>query len=429
MLESDSAKYFNFVKLMFNPSNKNMSSQECAVVLDYIKSNWPRSVYSDSPGKGFGGVDLPFPYTSPCIKGEGHYTFFFYWDTYFTNLGLLRQGYAGIAKDNIRNMLWLIERQGYMPNHVGLYNRSQPPFLCNMVQDYVAATGDTAFLAVAAPGLRQEYHFWTTARHTPTGLQHYGHHDIAEGVNKFYTHVAARLGFDKDAPLADRLRIGGHHIAEAETGWDFTPRFDSRCMDHNAVDLNALLYNYEIFLGEVSTQLGWSDRGLWESRAARRRELVNRHLWNAERGFYFDYDFVNERTSSVASLAGFFPLFAGLATPEQAARARDNLPLFEREFGVAATEELQFERTYQWAFPSCWPPLVYITVEGLRRYGFNADAQRVAEKFLTVSNQLFAKTGQLWEKTNVLTGDVAESEYKAPPMMGWSAGTYVALAS
>ena len=68
-------------------------------------------------------------------------------------------------------------------------------------------------------------------------------------------------------------------------------------------------------------------------------------------------------------------------------------------------------------------------MEGLRRYGFNADAQRVAEKFLTVSNQLFAKSGQLWEKTNVLTGDVAESEYKAPPMMGWSAGTYVALAS
>ena len=88
-------------------------------VLDYIRANWPRSIYRDAPGTGFAGVDIPFPYTSPCIKGEGHFSFFFYWDTYFTNLGLLRHGHAQTAKDNIKNMLWFIARQGYMPTMSG----------------------------------------------------------------------------------------------------------------------------------------------------------------------------------------------------------------------------------------------------------------------------------------------------------------------
>ena len=88
-------------------------------ILDYIRANWPRSIYRDAPGAGFAGVDIPFPYTSPCIKGEGHFYFFFYWDTYFTNLGLLRHGLAETAKDNIKNMLWFIARQGYMPTMSG----------------------------------------------------------------------------------------------------------------------------------------------------------------------------------------------------------------------------------------------------------------------------------------------------------------------
>jgi alpha,alpha-trehalase len=398
-------------------------------VLDYIRANWPRSIYHDAPGTGFAGVDIPFPYTSPCIKGEGHFSFFFYWDTYFTNLGLLRHGHAQTAKDNIKNMLWFIARQGYMPNHVGLYNRSQSPYLCRMVKEYIAATDDTAFLPEAAAGLRQEYHFWITARHTPTGLQRHCHHETAEGAAEFYQQICERLGFSKDVPLADRIRIGGHYLAEAEASCDFSPRFESRCLDYNSVDLNGLLYEYETWLAGVSVQLGWNDTALWQARATRRRDLVNRYLWNEERGLFLDYDFVNQRPSPVASLTGFVPLFTGLASPAQAARMRENLPLFEREFGVAVTEDRPFDRTYQWAFPNVWPPLVYVTVEGLRRYGFAADALCIAVKYIATANRLFEKTGQLWEKTDALTGEVAGGEYKAAPMLGWSAGVYAALAA
>ncbi|MFW6255941.1 MAG: trehalase family glycosidase, partial [Candidatus Sumerlaeota bacterium] len=138
-------------------------------VRKYIEENWDRSVYRDKDGSGFRGIDLPYPYSSPCIKGEGKFYFFFYWDTYFTNLGLLASGREDIAKANIQNMLWLIDRQGYMPNHVGIYNRSQPPYLCRMVREYLDATGDEAFLDACAEGLRREYQFWMNARYSRTG--------------------------------------------------------------------------------------------------------------------------------------------------------------------------------------------------------------------------------------------------------------------
>ena len=403
-----------------------MSAQ---AVLDYIHANWSRSVYRDSPGTGFGGVDLPHPYTSPCIKGEGHFHFFFYWDTYFTNLGLLRSGLADVARDNIRNMLWLIDRHGFMPNHVGLENRSQPPYLARMVRDYVAATGDRAFLREAAPRLRQEYHFWTTARRRPLGLEGHGHQASSAEAAKFYDQtLPGRLGLSADVSFAEKARVGGHHLAEAETGWDFNPRFDRRCLDHVAVDLAALLHDYETLFLEIGPELGWDDAELWRTRAQRRRDLVGRHLWCDERGWFLDYDCAHERRGPVRSLAGLLPLFTGLATPGQAARIAAGLSDFEREHGIAVTPATDAgARGYQWAYPNVWPPLVYVTVEGLRRYGHVAHARRIAEKFVATTVRLHARTGRLWEKTNAETGEVAGGEYQAAAMLGWTAGVFIAL--
>lgn len=396
-------------------------------VLEYIEKNFDRSVYRDEPGTGFGGVDLPFPYTSPSIKGEGHFSFFFYWDTYFTNLGLLRSGRTEIAKANILNMLWLIKRQGYMPNHVGIYNRSQSPYLCRMVKEYIACTGEESFLPECADGLRQEYHFWTTARNSPIGLNAHGHHETWAGCEVFYDELAGRLGLSTDVSAEEKRRMGGHFLANAEATCDFSSRFEDHCLDFCQVDLNALLYEYEQYLGDVSGKLGWKDASLWADRAAQRRERMNRYFWNDEKGFFLDYDFVNGRHSSVPALTGFNALAAGLASDEQAARMAANLPLFEREHGIAYTPDHAGCRMFQWAYPNVWPPMVYITVEGLRRYGYESDAQRIAGKYVRTAAALFEKTGRLWEKTDAETGEVSGSEYAAAAMIGWTAGVFLAL--
>lgn len=399
----------------------------------YIAENWSRSICRDAGGLGFRGIDLPHPYTTPCIKGEGKFSFFFYWDTYFTNLGLLRSGLVETARDNIRNMLWFIERQGYMPNHTGIFNRSQPPWLCEMVADYFERAGgpdaDPAFFRQCCEGLRREYHFWANARHTPTGLQRHGQHDTAEGCAHFYDKMLVRrLGKSPDAPFEEKASVGAHYLAEAESGWDFTPRFAGRCLDHNPADLNALLHTYETFLGAHAERLGWDDAALWRERAEQRRERVRRFLWSDREGWFMDYDFARGRHAAVPSLAGLLPLFAGLATPEQAARAVAKLPAFERAHGVAATPDMPEARGFQWAYPNVWPPLVWITVAALQRAGFPEDAARIARKFTTTTDSLFAATGRLWEKTDAVTGGVAGGEYEAAAMLGWTAGVYLACA-
>lgn len=399
-----------------------------AAVRAYIRENWLRSLRRDQAGSGFLGIDLPFPYTTPSIKGEGHFSFFFYWDTRFTNLGLLRDGHAAVAADNIRNIAWFIRRQGYMPNHTGITNRSQPPLLARMLLDYREAIGDESLLAEVADELRQEYHFWTTARHTPTGLQRHGHHDTDQGCLKFFnSSVQRRLGFPADLPETEKIRIGAHHLGEAETGWDFTPRFSGRCLDFNPADLNALLHDHETLLAEIGPVLGWDDAPLWRDRAAARRERVQRLLWDETAGWFHDYDFVEKRRSSIVHLGGLLPLLCGLATPAQAARAAQKLPLFERPHGIAATEETPGCRKYQWAYPNVWPPLVCFAVEALRRHGLHEPADRIARVFLDTTARLFAETGRLWEKTDAETGVIAANEYAAAPMLGWTAGTFAAL--
>ena len=397
-------------------------------VADYIRDNFPRSFRRDEPGTGFCGIDLPFPYSTPCIKGEGMYSFFFYWDTYFTNLGLLLTGHEDMAKNNIRNMLWLIRRQGYMPNHVGITNRSQSPYLCRMVESYLAATGDNAFLDECAGGLLAEYNFWMTARLHPIGLNHHGVQDTWVGMEAFadMDRVRAICPSEKKS-LSEKRRIGAHYIAEAEATCDFTPRFGGRCLDHVQPDLNGLLYEYERFFATNNDALGWSFAIDWSARAKRRKDLINCHLWNAERGLYLDYDTANSCHSAVAALSGFQLLAHGIPDDAQAARIDANLPLFEREHGIAYTEECPGARNYQWAYPNVWPPMVYMTVTGLDRYGFHEDARRIAAKYLHTTDNLFAKTGQLWEKTDAETGEVAGGEYDAAPMMGWTAGVYLAL--
>jgi alpha,alpha-trehalase len=403
-------------------------------ITQYIAANIERSIYRDADGSGFRGIDLPWRYTSPSIKGEGKFSFFFYWDTHFTQYALYHTGRADVARDNIRNILWLIERHGYMPNHVGLDNRSQAPYLCRMVKDYFAHIGgvavDPGFFRQCAEGVRREYHFWRTARITPTGLCHYGHHDTAAGCRQFYDGMLVRrLQLPVDVPDADKERVGGHYLAHAEATCDFSPRFtDGRCLDFCQPELNALLFEYEETLAGWAPLLEW-DAAFFADAALQRKARVNDLLWSEELGLFLDYDFVNGCHSAVPALTGFQTLDTGLATPAQASRMVAQLGLFERQHGIAYTPDVAGCRSFQWAFPNVWPPMVSILMTGLQRYGFLADAQRLARKYVATADRLFAKTGRLWEKTDAETGEVAGGEYEAAAMIGWSAGVYLQAAA
>lgn len=379
-----------------------------------------------------GQLGLPRPYSVPCIRGA--FQDMYYWDTYFTNVGLLCDGDTAQAANNIIDIAHLVERVGYMPNgsNVALLNRSQPPYLALMVRDLLDATADTAMLRAVMPALEREYRFWMTERITPVGLNRYGHSATDVELTAFYMGIAPRVGIDPMAPATDsvKTRIGAHLLAEAESGWDFNPRFEGRCMDFCPVDLNALMYGFERAMAGFERMLGRSDGREWDARAESRRRLMSRYLTDAATGVMFDYDYRRGRLSAVLSAASMWPLWMGVATEEQAAATVGYcLPRLEAPHGLYTCEPGEAPRAFQWDAPNGWAACHLAAVEGLMRYGYRDDARRLARKYVDSLVAIHAATGQLWEKYNVVEGSIrVQDEYPMPgDFMGWTAGVYQCL--
>jgi alpha,alpha-trehalase len=326
----------------------------------------------------------------------------------------------------------MVDKYGFMPNgNCDWYlNRSQAPFLAMMVYDVYQMTQDKVWLNKAFPVLEKEYQFWMEKRATANSLNRYFHHADEAGLDFFYEDVVVkRVAFFRENPPttpAEKRKVAADYLAEAESGWDFNPRFDHRCGDFVPVDLNGYLFFYEQIMAHICDELSLEGADEWLKRAARRKSNFDSCCWNSKRGLFMDYDTVNERQSTVASLATFVPLWSRLASHEQADQLVANLPLFERDFGVATCEPTTHGDIFQWDFPNGWPPLFYITIMGLTNYGYLEAGKRIAEKYLNLVGMNFEKTGDLWEKYNVSTGTIdVQNEYEMPAMMGWTAGVFV----
>jgi alpha,alpha-trehalase len=165
--------------------------------------------------------------------------------------------------------------------------------------------------------------------------------------------------------------------------------------------LNSLLYKTEIDLEKMARLLGHEEEAdQWKAKALIRRQLVIRYLWDDERGMFFDYDFVKSQRSTYVYITTLFPLWAGLATAEQAGKVVANLPKLEQPGGLVMSTQ---ETGVQWDYPWGWAPTQLPAIEGLRRYGFNEDANRLSYKFLSTVADNFRREGFIREKYNVVT--------------------------
>ena len=196
------------------------------------------------------------------------------------------------------------------------------------------------------------------------------------------------------------------------------------------MDLNCQLYRYELDLAEFSDLL--TDKGearLWRARADKRRDLINRYLWDESSGFYWDYDLLKgERLHDTPrSLASFVPLWTGVAGNDQAARVVEHLPAFEYDHGLVACEEGWPDET-EHNYPTGWPYSHWYICDGLRAYGFNAEASRIAMKWLRLIADEFTRTGAIRERHNVVDPKVPLPG-RYPPQRGfaWTNGVFAAL--
>ena len=390
-------------------------------VLEYIEKNWDSCIKLNTADHG-NLIGLPYPYTVPAV---GHFDEMYYWDTYFTNKGLEIDGRHELAKNNVDNMLYLVERYGYMPNGNRTYylNHSQPPFLSIMVRDVYERYGDREWLGSAYELLKTEYKFWTEKRSSEIGLSHYD-----DNRTTFESYMANeyinRIGYKPEGYTDSQ--IAHEYLAICESGWDANPRFGYETYNNAAVDLNSLLYALESNMAYFADELGNGEGEAWLKRAADRKAVMIKYLENKD-GLLVDYNFETNKQSEIFSVASIYPLFVGLADEKHAKAVVDNLDRLERGYGMLTCEENDVEGTFQWDAPNGWACLQYITIIGLDNYGYKEEAKRIAEKYVLLVEKTFKETNNLWEKYNVIEGNVnVKGEYDMPAMMGWSAGTYLA---
>lgn len=368
------------------------------------------------------------PFTVPCMAEA--FTDFYYWDTYFTNFALLHTGNLGQIENNLDNMMAFVEEMGYIPNSDITTNRSQPPLFARGVYDYYLATGKEERIAQKyLAAMVKEHSFWMKERVLPCGLNAYKHSATDEYLIPFCKAIEERVGCAPNT-YEDKVLQGAHFLAIAESGWDFTPRFQTGTnryagMDYAPVDLNAILFDAECIIAELSKAIGdgeTAERFIDFARARKERMLA---LMKWENGLLFDYNAVEERLADVYHAAMFAPFAFGMIS--DCAAAQNLLARIEGEFGISACANRGEDKYDQWDFPYMWAPFVYFCVEGLEKCGSGA-WKRIAEKYVGTVEDVFMKTGTLWEKYDAQTGLVAyNAEYNTPPMLGWTAGVYLHL--
>jgi alpha,alpha-trehalase len=220
-----------------------------------------------------------------------------------------------------------------------------------------------------------------------------------------------------------------HDLAETESGWDYTPRFNRKCLTYLPVDLNSLLYKYETDFAETARILG-NPREVekWEAAAQARKKAMEKLMWDRVRGLYCDYNYFKERRGNVASLATFYPLWAGMVDSKRAKVLVRSLRRFEQKGGLATTDSIPLGKFVpgamptQWAYPNGWAPLHFLIVRGLERYGYHDDARRIALKWMRTNLDWFAKYGVFLEKYNVVNPDKPplKGVYPSQTGFGWT---------
>lgn len=367
---------------------------------------------------------LPHPYVVP----GGRFNEMYGWDSYFTQVGLVRDNERVLAKNMVDNFLYQIDHYGKILNANRTYylTRSQPPFLTQMILNVRRHNPDREWLRRTVPAIEKYYRFWNAEPHLveQTGLARYyslGQGPAAEVVSderdaegrthydrvkEYYrTHeitdydVSLYYNRAKD-DLTDLFYVGDRSMRES--GFDPSNRFGPFNIDiihYNPVCLNSLLYLMEQDTAEILRTLGrHREARVWRARAVERRRLVNRLMWDEQDGLYYDYNFRERKLRRYPFVTTFYPLWVGIASPRQAARVVANLRRFELPGGLQTSTNVSGS---QWDAPFGWAPMHMIAVEGLRRYGFDAEADRITANFLSMILKEFAQHNVIVEKYDV----------------------------
>lgn len=386
-------------------------------------------------------IGLPCPYVVP----GGRFRELYYWDSYFTMLGLALSGRQPLVEAMIGNFGNLIDRFGFIPNGTRSYylSRSQPPFFYLMAGLSRDMSENARKQRLA--WMQREYGFWMSgAEALAPGSEHRRVVRLADGtlLNRYWDDVAAPRdeSWREDVALAERAEQPAESLwrnlrAAAESGWDFSSRWmggggdlaSIRTTRFLPVDLNCLLHGLERQIAGYAAGLGLGDIDtLYSERARRRAEAIERVMWNEAMGCHSDFDLDAGKVARALTAAAAFPLYTRVATTDRAMQISAALEGLLKPGGLATTLQTSGQ---QWDAPNGWAPLQWVAVAGLRQYGNKTLGDEIARRWLATVERQFDRHGQLFEKYDLERGDVGGGgEYVTETGFGWTNGVVLALA-
>lgn len=441
----------SFVQLHFEipvAIGADYQSDTTLTMEQHIRALWPVLTRPpDPPDLVSSLIPLPNAYVVP----GGRFREVYYWDSYFTMLGLLESGRPDLVRNMLDNFAHLVRSTGHIPNGNRTYylSRSQPPYFAGMVGLYAGSDTSSAMPYLAA--LEAEHAFWMDgAERLRPGEAHrrvvmLGNSSV---LNRYWDDRPEprpesyredwELG--RTLPEEQQLVFYRNVRASAESGWDFSSRWmrdpsDLRTLETTdlvPVDLNSLLYHSERLIAALRAFRGAPGDTVVAQRFARaadeRRSSLLAAAYDSASGFFYDFRWrTGERVTDRPTLAAAAPLYFGLATPEQARAVAERL---EREFlrpgGFVTT---LIASGQQWDAPNGWPPLQWLTIEGLRRYGRGGVAGTAGARWLTLNQRTYRATGKMTEKYDVVNpaGRAGGGEYPTQDGFGWTNGVALAL--
>jgi alpha,alpha-trehalase len=391
----------------------------------------------------------------PFVVPGGRFNELYGWDSYMESLGLLVNDRVDLAKSMVQNFCFCIQHYGKILNATRSYylSRSQPPFLTDMalrVYEKIKHEPDSKeFLRRSILAAVKEYHsVWTSeprldpvtglSRYRPEGLgvppeteaSHFVHilkPYIQKHNMEFHQFVRAYNHGEVQEPELDDYFM--HDRAVRESGHDTSYRLEGVCANLATIDLNSLLFKYETDIARTIRSV-FGDKlaipeefcagtpykpgellssAAWDRRAKRRKLTMDKLMWSEEEGMFFDYDTVKRERCSYESCTTLWALWAGIATPNQAAEmVKKALPKFEAYGGLLSGTEksrgaIGLERpNRQWDYPYGWAPQQMLAWTGLLRYSFTEEAERLAYKWLFMITKAFVDfNGVVVEKYDV----------------------------
>ena len=404
------------------------------ILWDWLK----READEARPGSSL--IPLPHPYIVP----GGRFNEIYYWDSYFTMLGLQVSGRVDIIENMVKNFAYLIDEFGFIPNGNRTYflGRSQPPFFALMVHLLAEEKGEQV-LVDYLPQLMKEYEFWMNGEESGATKKRVAFLENDEILNRHYDnfHSPRAEMYGDDLETAEHTNRNPNQLfldlrAACESGWDFSARWLRDANDlstiHTSeiipVDLNCLIYFLEkTILRALGLKAEARTIRPFYIKLKKRKELILKYCWSDKHNYFMDYDFIKKENKNVFSLAGIYPLFFEIATNEQAAQCAEIIKLkLLRPGGVVTTE---INSGQQWDAPNGWAPLQWMTIKGLKNYGFDELANEIKNRWVALNKKVFKNTGKMLEKYNVENLDLLSGggEYPVQDGFGWTNGVCLKL--